>query len=108
LGTKVEGNGLTIAHAECTIDHGINKTSLWIRGKTSYPLDKLSASTERNFGGDVAEIGANDGFQTYGAGTFKYTVILANKAQSDLCPRAVVVQSDNGALAAWPVEPVVK
>ncbi len=102
LGTKVNSSQIEIDYAECFVHQSTHSTGIWVRGVTTVPLDTLSARTERNYGGtiDVNDVGPGP----TGAGSFKYTTILTHQADSSACPRAVVVQSDNGGLAAWPLK----
>jgi Flp pilus assembly pilin Flp len=116
LGTKIESNGLEIGYAECVVDHSINKTTLWVRGYTKFDPTELVGSTEKAHGGDIAQ--NNNTFKpgtdpkglgrpSTGAETFKYTPTLG-KADASLCARVVVIQSDNGAIAAWPVTKIAE
>lgn len=115
LGTKIEADGLEIGYAECTVSHSDNKTSLWVRGYTKFNPQELTGSTDKNYDGTIGQSdlsGGKDpknlGRSSSGAGTFKYTATLGHTADESLCPKVVVIQSDSGALAAWPVEAVDK
>jgi pilus assembly protein Flp/PilA len=110
IGTKVEADGLEIGYVQCVVDHPSHRTSLWVRGYTKFPLDKLVGSTDKGY--DEIDIAVNTkdgtdpkglGRPATGAGTFKYNPTLGNKPDASLCPKVAVIQSDTGAMAVWPV-----
>jgi Flp pilus assembly pilin Flp len=104
LGQKVSIGDLKIEYAECFVRNGSQKTGIWVRGETNLSLETLNGRTDRNYGGVIDEnhVG-NNGAKT-GDGSFSYTTVLQDTADSGACPRAVVVQAENGALAAWPLK----
>jgi Flp pilus assembly pilin Flp len=107
LGTKHGSENLEILYTECYVHTGAGaRTGIWVRGKTSYPVTELIGSTEKNFGGTIAPNDVGPG--PTGPGTFKYQVTLdSTSGNAGVCPRGVVIQSKNGDIAVWPVQPHV-
>jgi Flp pilus assembly pilin Flp len=104
LGQKVSIGTLKIEYAECFVKTASHKTGIWVRGATGgIPLDTIEGRTDRNYGGTIDENHVHSPNATTDAGSFSYTTVLANTADSGLCPRVAVIQADNGALAAWPL-----
>ncbi len=91
--TTGSSNTIVIDTALCVSVAATGKTGLWVTGTTNEPLANLIASTERVGQGPVSAGGSG----------FVYNPEIASVADTNLCPKAVVVQSRTGAIAITPL-----
>jgi pilus assembly protein Flp/PilA len=96
---------LQITTAQCVAVQSSGLTGLWVVGVTNVPVSELVGSTEMGIGTGMG--GAPSPVTSNGPGTFRFNPLLANSADLTVCPRAVVVQSSDGAITLAPVEAVL-
>jgi len=97
LGAKHDSAGgahtIVIDTALCVSVAATGKTGLWVTGSTSDPLSSLTGSTEHGGQGPVSPDAAG----------FVYNPQIASTADVSQCPKAVVIQSQSGAIAITPL-----
>ncbi len=103
------GHTIVIEQAECIAVHYTNGnpdvTGLWVTGSTDEPVDQLVGSTNLAVG-----TGMNGGLrpvESNGPGTFKWDATLSDQgADLSICPKSVVIQATDGAMALSPISQV--
>ena len=93
---------IEITQALCDASQSQNTTGLWVIGTTSEDVTNLTGSTEMAVGTGLG--GAPSPVTDNGAaGTFKFNPQLGSGLNLSLCPKAVVIQARDGAIAVSPV-----
>jgi pilus assembly protein Flp/PilA len=110
LGVKYNTVGvhaIEITTAECIALTSQNLTGLWVIGTTNEDVANLTGSTDQavgtGMGGLASPVEAN------GPNGFKFhPLLLDNAADLSVCPKSVVIQAKDGAIAISPVTAVVE
>ena len=79
-------------------------TGLYIIGTTNIPLGELTGSTESAVGTGINGLAyaLDDNGGTVGG--FRWAPLIGTSADTRLCPKAVVIQSSQGAIAVAPIK----
>lgn len=92
---------IEIVTAQCIAIQSENLTGLWVIGNTTEDVSKLTGSTEQAVGTGMT--GLESPVETNGPNGFKFHPLLAHTADLSVCPKSVVIQAANGAIAVSPV-----
>ena len=104
LGARYDTQGqrvVEITGAQCIALQSANLTGLWVIGNTNYDVAHLTGSTERAIGTGLEGLPAP--IEANGPSGFKFHPLLAYKADLGVCPKSVVIQAADGAVAVAPV-----
>src|SRR5258706_16484837 len=105
LGAKYNTSGqhaIEITGAQCIAVQSTHQTGLWVVGFTNEDLTSLTGSTEQAVGTGLQNLPSP--LDPNGPNGFKFHPLLSQTAADlSLCPRSVVIQSTNGAIALSPV-----
>ncbi len=105
LGAKYNTSGqhaIEITGAQCIAVQSTHQTGLWVVGFTNEDLTALTGSTEQAVGTGLQNLPSP--LDPNGPNGFKFHPLLSQTtADLSLCPRSVVIQSTNGAIALSPV-----
>jgi hypothetical protein len=81
-----------------------NQTGLWIVGNTNEDVADLTGSTNQAVGTGMG--GLDSPVEANGPSGFKFHPLLANQVDLTVCPKSVVIQAKDGAIAVAPVAAV--
>jgi pilus assembly protein Flp/PilA len=105
LGSKYDTvaphHAIKIEKAQCIALQSANLTGLWVVGYTDQDVANLTGSTERAVGTGLD--GLASPVEDNGDGGFKFHPLLVYSADLSVCPKAVVIQALDGAIAVAPV-----
>jgi pilus assembly protein Flp/PilA len=97
-------HSIKIVTAQCIAVQSANLTGLWVVGETDEDVANLTGSTDRAVGTGLE--GLASPVEANGRSGFKFHPLLAYAADLSVCPKAVVIQAPNGAIAISPVTAV--
>lgn len=105
LGAKYNTGGqhaIEITSAQCIAVQSAHETGLYVVGLTNEDLNNLTGSTEQAVGTGLGHLPSP--VDPNGPDGFKFHPLLSpTAADLSLCPRSVVIQSTDGAIALSPV-----
>jgi pilus assembly protein Flp/PilA len=110
LGAKYDAVGthaIEITTAQCIAVKSSNLTGLWVVGNTNEDVANLTGSTDKAVGTGMG--GLASPVEVNGPNGFKFhPLLLDNAADLSVCPKAVVIQAKDGAIAVSPVTAVME
>jgi Flp pilus assembly pilin Flp len=109
LGQKKNAGVITIEVAQCGVNHEIHFTGFWVTGSTDLAPSQLTVSADvpTVIGPGGSPVPLSSIPVTGGSGgPFQWNPQLAGIGTEDssLCPREIVIQSKDGAIAVSPIE----
>jgi Flp pilus assembly pilin Flp len=101
---SVGERAIEIQVAQCIVKQGANITGLWVTGFTNENVANLTASTDQTAGvSGLASV-----VESMPPNGFRFDPIMAYSADESACPKSVVIQAADGAIAISPVTPVLQ
>jgi hypothetical protein len=95
-----------IITAQCIALQSANLTGLWVVGNTDEDVANLTGSTDQAVGTGMG--GLLSPVDTNGPNGFKFHPLLSYTADLDVCPKVVVIQATDGAIAISPITAVMQ